>query len=49
MISSICIECEMWCTSKTSAPRLMNSNTIAPVTANRGKSLVRVPADTPTV
>ncbi len=48
-IASIWIEWARWSAKYTTMPRLANSNTIAPLTARRGKSSVRAPADNPTV
>ena len=49
MIASTWIECRRWSAKNTSRPRLVNSSTIAPLTASRGKAAVRLPPETPTV
>ena len=48
-IASIWMECARWSAKYTTMARLANNNTSAPLTASRGNSSVRPPADSPTV
>jgi hypothetical protein len=42
------MECARWSAKYTTMARVANNNAIAPLTANRGNTSVRSPADTPT-
>ena len=48
-IASTWMEWARWSAKYTTIARLANSSTIAPLTASRGNSSVRAPADSPTV